>query len=194
MHTDTIPRTKADNAEYLRSDELRTLTLPSGESLRELAAILKESMKTDDRKQVQAASAALLAELANAFEVSPPPLKVLNARPVRVTENYATETFGDYDFDSTLIRLWMRTAVQKKMTSYGTYLSTLCHEFCHHLDVVALNLPHTYHTRGFYERSGLLYHHVQNTPVRTIIWNPHRNGTFSVDWARTMRQQSPKET
>ncbi|HEY9733599.1 MAG TPA: hypothetical protein V6C89_16890 [Drouetiella sp.] len=188
MHTDNIPRIKLDNAEYMRSDSLKTLSLPSGEKLRDLAGILKGAMKTDDRKQVHTASAALLVELANAFEVTPPPLKVLNARPVRVTENYATETFGDYDFDSTLIRLWMRTAVQKKTTSYGTYLSTLCHEFCHHLDVVALNLPHTYHTRGFYERSAILYHHVQNTPVRTIVWNPHRDGTFSVDWVRTMRR------
>lgn len=188
MHTDTIPRIKIDNAEYMRSDALRTLRLPPADKLRELAAELKGAMKTDDRKQVHAASAALLTELADAFEIAPPPLKVLNARPLKVTENYATETFGDYDFESTQIRLWMRTAVQKKMTSYGTYLSTLCHEFCHHMDVVSLDLPHTYHTRGFYERSAILYHHVQDTPVRTIVWNPHRDGTFSVDWARTMRR------
>ncbi|MBS1956400.1 MAG: hypothetical protein JST89_19595 [Cyanobacteria bacterium SZAS-4] len=188
MHTDSIPKIKIDNAEYQRSDELRTLTLPPGTELREIAANLKAVMKTDDRKQVQAASASLITAMAKAFMVAPPPLKVLNARPLKVTENYATETFGDYDFESTAIRLWMRTAVQKKTTSYGTYLSTLCHEFCHHLDVVALELPHTYHTRGFYERAAILYHHVQDTPVRTIVWTPHRNGTFSVDWARTMRR------
>jgi len=27
-----------------------------------------------------------------------------------------------------------RTAVHKEVTSFGTFLSTLCHEFCHHLD------------------------------------------------------------
>lgn len=187
MHTDTIPKKNIDNAEYMRSDELRTITLPDGKTLRDLAAHLKEAMKTDDRKAVHTASLALLTELSHAFEIEPPPVKVLNARPLRITENYSTETFGDYDFESTQIRLWMRTAVQKKTTSYGTYLSTLCHEFCHHLDVVGLNLPHTYHTRGFYERTGLLYHHVQDTPVRTIVWNPHRDGTFSVDWAKTMK-------
>jgi hypothetical protein len=26
----------------------------------------------------------------------------------------------------------MRTAVRQEVTSYGTFLSTLCHEFCHH--------------------------------------------------------------
>jgi WLM domain len=188
MQTDTIPRISIHSAEYMRSDALHSIGLPSGEGLRELAVDLKIAMKTDDRKEVQSASAALITEMANAFMVVAPPLKVLNARPRKVTENYATETFGDYDFNSTVIRLWMRTAVQKKTTSYGTLLSTLCHEFCHHLDVVALELPHTYHTRGFYERAAILYHHVQNTPVRSIIWNPHRDGTFSVDWARTMKR------
>ena len=33
-----------------------------------------------------------------------------------------------------LIRVWMRTAVRKGVTSRGTFLTTLCHEFCHHLD------------------------------------------------------------
>src|SRR3989441_2542183 len=33
-----------------------------------------------------------------------------------------------------VIRVWMRTAVRKEITSFGTFLSTLCHEYCHHLD------------------------------------------------------------
>ncbi len=188
MHTDTIPKISIDSAEYMRSDAMRTIELPSGDKLRALASHLKVALKGEERKEIQAASLSLITELATAYEIAPPPLKVLNARPRKVTENYATETFGDYDFESTAIRLWMRTAVQKKTTSYGTLLSTLCHEFCHHLDVVALGLPHTYHTRGFYERAAILYHFVQDTPVRSIVWSPHRNGTFSVDWARTMRR------
>jgi hypothetical protein len=34
-----------------------------------------------------------------------------------------------YQFDKKVIRVWMRTAVQKRVTSFGTFLSTLCHEF-----------------------------------------------------------------
>ena len=49
-------------------------------------------------------------------------------------ENWATELFGDYNPETMLIRVWMRTAVRKEITSFGTFLSTLCHEFCHHLD------------------------------------------------------------
>jgi hypothetical protein len=75
---------------------------------------------------------------------------VLAARPLRVQEGgWATELFGDYHHDNKLIRVWMRTAVQKHVTSFGTFFSTLCHEFCHHLDREWLGFPHTPHTRGF---------------------------------------------
>ena len=34
-----------------------------------------------------------------------------------------------------MIRMWTRTAARKEITSFGMFLSTLCHEFCHHLDL-----------------------------------------------------------
>jgi len=50
-------------------------------------------------------------------------------------------------------RIWMQAAVRKEITSFGTFLSTLCHEFCHHLDFHKFRFPDSWHTRGFYERS-----------------------------------------
>ncbi|SRR6266496_5011238 len=84
-------------------------------------------------------------------------IRVLAARPLRVRENWATELFGDYHPETMLIRVWMRTAVRKEVTSFGTFLSTLCHEFCHHLDFQKLGFPDSWHTRGFYERAAALY-------------------------------------
>src|SRR5439155_26063918 len=72
----------------------------------------------------------------------------------------ASELFGDYTPETMLIRVWMRTAVRKEMTSFGTFLSTLCHEFCHHLDFHQFRFPDSWHTRGFYERAAALYHQV----------------------------------
>ena len=43
----------------------------------------------------------------------------------------------------------MRTAVRKEITSFGTFLSTLCHEFCHHLDFQRFRFPDSWHTRAF---------------------------------------------
>ncbi len=186
MHTEKIPRNKSEKAEYLRSESMRVLKLPDVEPLRSQSLILKEALVTDEQKTVQKACKAIIDTLSIAYEVEKPSVRVLSARPLEEGKNWVFELFGDYDPEKVRIRLWMRTAVQKKATSYGTFLSTLCHEFCHHLDVVSLELPNTFHTRGFYERTALLYHHLQNTPVRPIVWQQQKNGTYLVDWARTM--------
>jgi len=60
-----------------------------------------------------------------------------------------TELFGDYNPETMLIRVWMRTAVRKQVTSFGTFLSTLCHELCHHLDYQRFGFRDSWHTRGF---------------------------------------------
>ena len=186
MITDSIPKRKNENEEYLRSDLLRTIPLPHPEAARDHAQLLKEALASDNRKDVQSACKLLVAQLSNFYSVKAPPIKILSVRPRTITERGSYELFGDYEPETTQIRLWMRTAVHKKPTSYGTLLSTLCHEFCHHLDIVSLDLPNSIHTRGFYERAGLIYHQIQNTPVRNIVWVKQPRGTYRVNWAKTM--------
>jgi len=195
--TDTIPRKASDKEEYWRSDALGGVQLPPAEPLRTLASGLKVALASEDKKEVQASCKALLKELSAFYGVKAPTIKILSVRPVTVAEDWIDELFGEYHPDKALIRLWMRTAVQKKATSYGVLLSTFCHEFFHHLDMVSLDFPNTFHTRGFYQRVGLLYHHLQNTPVRSIVWRKNSDGTYQVDWAKTMatgnRQSLPTQ-
>ncbi|HEY9680681.1 MAG TPA: hypothetical protein V6C89_02530 [Drouetiella sp.] len=186
MNTDSIPKPASERDEYKRSDELLTIQLPAPEQVRLYAGRLKEALAEEAKTEVQAISNTIMQELAHCYNVQAPPVKILNVRPRKVTESWVSELFGDYDPETTQIRLWMRTAVQKKATSYGTFLSTLCHEFCHHLDIASLSMPNSFHTRGFYARTGLLYHHLQNSPIRPIVWVAQKNGTYKVDWGKTM--------
>jgi len=64
-------------------------------------------------------------------------------------------------------------------------LSTLCHEFCHHLDFQLFRFADSWHTRGFYERAGALYHHVRGTPQKRLFWVPLSGGRWRIDWPRT---------
>src|SRR5713226_193852 len=81
----------------------------------------------------------------------------------------------------------MRTAVRKEITSFGTFLSTLCHEFCHHLDFQRFGFPDSWHARGFYERAATLYHHARGTPPNRLFWVPVAGGRWRIDWPRTNR-------
>jgi len=54
----------------------------------------------------------------------------------------------------------MRTAQKNKVVAFKTYLRTLLHEFCHHLDYELFSLEESFHTQGFYKRESSLFHQV----------------------------------
>lgn len=188
MLTDRPPRNKTLQTQFQASDRLETLDVPPGDRLIALARAIEAALKSGERIPVRDACREFLAAAAEFYQVRPPQLRVLAARPLRVREGgWATELFGDYDPETTVIRVWMRTAVRKQVTSYGTFFSTLVHEFCHHLDIEKLGFRDSPHTRGFYERVAVLYHHARQTPRKKIAWAPVSGGTWRVDWARMKR-------
>jgi len=137
---------------------------------------------------VRRACGDVLAVAARCYRVEAPNLRVLAARPIRVREGgWASELFGDYHPDTKVIRVWMRTAIRKQVTSFGTFFATLCHEFCHHLDMERLGFRDSPHTRGFYERAAALYHHARGTPQRRLVWVATPRGRWRIDWRRTNR-------
>jgi hypothetical protein len=191
MITEKVPRGIARKKEYERSDAVKTLPLPLDERLRSLAAEIEAAMQRGTSPPVRSACLAFFSEAARFYAVSPPKIRVLASRPLRVYETGHTELYGDYDLLSTEIRVWMRTAVRHQVTSFGTFLSTLCHEFCHHLDRRLFGFSGTPHTRGFYERTAVLYHHCRGTPFRPLVWRYHPRGFWQIDWS-AMRRPNPK--
>ena len=173
-------------AEFRKSDALVTLRLPDDDRFQHVGAVIEQALQADDSKALRTASAQFLATAAKFYGVPAPEIRVLAARPIRVWESGAghTELFGDYDTETAMIRVWRRTAVQKRTTSYGTFLSTLCHEFCHHLDFKQYGFHDSPHTRGFYERAAVLYHHSRGTPVKKLFWVPTPGERWRIDWVQ----------
>lgn len=184
--TDSLPRT-GDRAAFAESDRLNSLELPSNDGLLITAKSIETAMQSGKTGEVRVACSAFLTESAAFYSVPACGIHVLAARPLRVREHWTTELFGDYDPGNMLIRLWMRTAIRKEVTSFGTFLSTLCHEFCHHLDFQLFRFVDSWHTRGFYERTACLYHHARGTPYKKLCWAPVPGGRYRIDWQRTNR-------
>jgi hypothetical protein len=184
MLTDAPPRRKNLRA-FTESDQLVSLPLPTDDSLTRAAGSIEAAMKAGRGGQVLDASEEFLNLASRFYQVRKCGLRVLAARPLRVREYSTSELFGDYHPDTILIRVWMRTAVRKRVTSFGTFLSTLCHEFCHHLDFHRFKFPDSWHTRGFYERTAVLYHHAKGTPRKRLVWLPVKGRRWRIDWQRT---------
>jgi hypothetical protein len=145
-------------------------------------------MESNRAASVRQACEEFLSLASSFYKVRQPGIRVLAARPLRVREGGSSiELFGDYSPETMLIRLWMRTAIRKQVTSFGTFLSTLCHEFCHHLDCQRFGFPESSHTRGFYERTAALYHHARGTPMKRLFWVRMPGERWRIDWPRTNR-------
>ena len=185
MLTDAPPR--KNRSGFLESDRIKTLDLPGTGTLTEIAQRLESAMKSEKIRDVQSGCIAFLATASDFYKVPTCDVRVLAARPLRTRDHGTFELFGDYTPESMLIRVWMRTAVRKEVTSFGTLLSTLCHEFCHHLDFKKFGFVDSWHTRGFYERAGVLYHYARGTPFKKLFWVPVAHGRWRIDWQRTNR-------
>jgi len=186
MLTDAPPR-KANRQDFLQSDRISTLDLPQKGILLAISKSIESAMKSGSTADVRHACGEFLDAAADFYRVPSCGLRVLAARPLRVRENWASELFGDYHPETMMIRIWMRTAVRKEITSFGTFLSTLCHEFCHHLDFQKFRYPDSWHTRGFYERTAALYHYTRDTAPKKLFWAPSSGGRWRIDWPRTNR-------
>jgi hypothetical protein len=186
MVTDAPPRDAA-RAGFLESDRIRTLDLPSDGRLLTIAQAIEASLQTGKTADVYRVCTEFLAATSEFYGAPVCGLRVLAARPLRVREHWVTELFGDYNPGTLLIRLWMRTAVRKEVTSFGTFLNTLCHEFCHHLDFHRFGFSDSWHTRGFFERTAALYHYARGTPLKRLFWAPMPGGRWRIDWPRTKR-------
>ncbi|HET7342771.1 MAG TPA: DinB family protein [Methylomirabilota bacterium] len=105
---------------------------------------------------VQRATDRLIRGLTDALGVTPVKVQVLAARP----HAKWGELHGLYTAErgkTPTIQLWMRTAKQRRVVAFRTYLRTLLHEVGHHLDYTLLRLRDSYHTEGFYKRESSLF-------------------------------------
>jgi hypothetical protein len=148
------PRQKAT---YRRSDETVELPLPNRAAFPPLVASIGKALGSEDRARVERASRALADALAAAFDVRPVRVRVLSRRP-STTES---ELHGLYEPAEgrapPVIRVWMRTSQHKRVVAFRTFVRTLLHELCHHLDYELLKLEDSFHTEGFFKRESSLF-------------------------------------
>jgi uncharacterized damage-inducible protein DinB len=149
--------TRAQQAVYRQSDAITELRLPQPERFAAAVDAVESALMAEDRAATQAASERVIGGLMDVLGAPPVRVEVLAARP----HAGWGELHGLYTAERgkrPKIQLWMRTAKQKRVVAFRTYLRTLLHEVGHHLDYTVLRLEESYHTEGFYKRESSLFH------------------------------------
>jgi hypothetical protein len=104
----------------------------------------------------RAASQSLIDVLVGGYGVPQIRVRVLAQRPSDDTGELHGLYEPDDDGTPARVTVWMRTAARRDVVAFKTFLRTLVHELCHHLDYELFNLPETFHTEGFYKRESTL--------------------------------------
>jgi hypothetical protein len=144
-----------DKAIYRQSDAIGGVPLPDAASCRPLAVALEGALGAGDRPAVEKAAQRLVARIAHQLGTEPVTVRVLARRPRSRTE----ELHGLYTREEgqrAIIQVWMRTAQHRRVASFRTFLRTLLHELCHHLDYAHFELADSFHTEGFFRRESSL--------------------------------------
>jgi hypothetical protein len=146
-----------DKATYRRSDGVVKIELPERESMRPLVAALANALEAEHRPSIERAAQALGNAVLDGLRVPRAHIKILSRRPSTTTD----ELHGLYETGGrrtpAVITLWMRTAHHKRVVAFRTFLRTLLHELCHHLDYELLELEDSFHTEGFFKRESSLF-------------------------------------
>jgi len=141
---------------YRKSDAIERLELPAGVAVAAAIERIRAGLAAEDRSAVRAGAQALLDALVAGYRVPPVRVRLLDRRPA----NETGELHGLYEPEdgatTTRITVWMRTAARKDVVAFKTFLRTLIHELCHHLDYELFRLEETFHTEGFYKRESTL--------------------------------------
>lgn len=151
---------KANKAIYRESDAIETLPLRDVRALRRLALRLRASLLRESRAAVEADVRALCAALVADVGAPSVTVKVLAKRP---SHDWG-ELHGLYEpahgRRRGRITVWMRTARHKRVVAFKTFLRTVLHELCHHLDYESLGLEDSFHTAGFFKRESSLFRQI----------------------------------
>ncbi len=177
-----------ERREYLRSEKLATVALPFDPAFARMVRAIDLGLAADDRPAAQKASQALMDRVSRSLSIPTATIRVQGRRP----PDGDGELHGIYrpaeGTERDQISVWMRTAKRKDVVATRTFLRTLLHEVGHHIDMRLLELPHSYHSKGFYQRESSLLRII----TRGTTLAPTRTKSSSRPAERTPPPPPPK--
>lgn len=154
--------TRPQQRVYDRSDSIASVPLHATARLRNAVTLLPAMLQSADRHRVEACAQIITDEITTILRIPAVRITVNRTRPA----NARGELHGLYTPRPSgagrvaVIAVWMITAKRGQVVAFKTFLRTLLHEICHHLDYALLGLPDSFHTSGFYKRESSLFYQI----------------------------------
>lgn len=170
---------RAQRRVYDASDRVAVVPLPDAGALAPAVEALRRALEGGRRAAVERAAGRLVDALLEALRVEPARTSVLAVRP----RGRGGELHGLYtrvEGQPALLQVWMRTAAHRRVVAFRTFVRTLLHEVCHHLDYALLGLPDSFHTEGFFRRESSLSRQLLGRRTRVETPRAPREGQLEL--------------
>jgi len=141
---------------YDRSDAVTSIPLRPGPRLLESVRGLHAALESGNRRAVGELAQRVADGICMGLRVSRLRVLVQGRRPSADWGELHGLYTPDEDNGANTVKVWMITAKRGQVVAFRTFLRTLVHEICHHLDYTLLDLPDSLHTDGFYTRESHL--------------------------------------
>lgn len=152
-----------DKATYRRSDEITAVQIPDPPALVVHSKAIEVALFSGVRARVAKAVTAFIAEFCQQLFAPPVKVHVREVRPdLESAELHGLYTFRTEDSPPKL-EVWMRTRAHEKVVKHRTFMRTIVHELCHHLDMEVIGLRESFHTQGFFRRESSIVRQVLET-------------------------------
>ncbi len=150
-----------------RSTAVTTIEFDPTPQLRSAVKALPAALMAEEQTRVAALSQTIVNHICWRLNVRPVQVRVHGTRPSnRRGELHGLYTQYDGGSRNDSIQVWMRTAKRKQTVAFRTFLRTLLHEICHHLDYTHFHFRESYHTEGFFQRESSLFRLLVAPPAK----------------------------
>jgi hypothetical protein len=141
---------------YRKSDAIQSIPVKNPSGIHPVIIKLKKSLEDNKRRDVAKHSSEICRLVCEGLGTEPLIVKISSKRP----SNSTRELHGLYEWtdgETPVLTVWMKTAAKKQVVAFKSFLRTILHELCHHLDYAYFNLDDSFHTEGFFKRESSLY-------------------------------------
>ena len=143
---------------YDRSVSITSIDLIPTPQMLDAVQTLPKALAADDHRRVQELSQIIVNHISWRLGVRTVRVRVQGTRPSsRRGELHGLYTQYNGGSRNDSIQVWMRTAKRGKVVAFRTFLRTLLHEVCHHLDYTYFHMRESYHTDGFFQRESSIF-------------------------------------
>jgi hypothetical protein len=141
---------------YRKSDGLDSIPLEHPDGISPAVIRLKESLENNRRADVAMHASEICRLVCEDLGIEPLVVKISSRRPSNATR----ELYGLYEWtegETPVVTVWMKTAAKGQVVAFKSFIRTVLHELCHHIDYAHFRLEDSFHTEGFFKRESALY-------------------------------------